>query len=208
MKLRSLLFAFGLLVALSQASMGQTIVGSSHDFQNMTTWNSTGEICIVCHTPHKANTTVSLAPLWNHQLTTASNWILYSSATLNATMGAPDGSSKLCLSCHDGTVALENFGTTTTGTHFISNTYKTGTDLSNDHPVSFTYNTALATTDHGLYDPSVGLSGLGGTINGDMLAAGKLQCSSCHDVHNSAGVTHLLVKDNAGSALCLTCHKK
>jgi predicted CXXCH cytochrome family protein len=47
-----------------------------------------------------------------------------------------------------------------------------------------------------------------GTINTNLLSSGKMQCSSCHDVHNSAGVLGLLRKSNAGSALCLTCHHK
>jgi predicted CXXCH cytochrome family protein len=123
-------------------------------------------------------------------------------------MGQPDGSSKLCLSCHDGTVALENFGGVTTGTTEITGDALMGTDLSNDHPVSFTYNTALATADGELEDPSTGLSGLGGTIDDDMLISGKMQCSSCHDVHNTAGINYMLLKSNSASALCLTCHIK
>ncbi|NOY60274.1 MAG: cytochrome C, partial [Calditrichaeota bacterium] len=81
----------------------------------------------------------------------------------------------------------------------------------NDHPVSFTYDAALASTDGGLYDPTSQTSGLGGTIDADMLYSSKLQCASCHDVHNnhSNGTSgHLLVKSNASSALCLTCHNK
>ena len=97
------------LVMFLQNATAQTIVGSSHDFSGQTAWNTSGEICKVCHTPHNAITTVTNAPLWNHQMTNAT-FQLYTSATMNATTGQPDGSSKLCLSCHDGTVALENFG--------------------------------------------------------------------------------------------------
>ena len=83
-----------------------------------------------------------------------------------------------------------------------------GTDLSDDHPISFTYNTALATADGGLWDPASALSGLGGTIDADLLSGSMVECSSCHDVHNSYGIPFLLVKSNAASALCLTCHDK
>ena len=85
-----------------------------------------------------------------------------------------------------------------------------GTDLTNDHPISFDYTTALANTDGELYDPSTALSGMTatGTIAADMLFSNSMECASCHDVHNSAGFTNLLVLDNAGSALCLTCHDK
>lgn len=205
-----LFFTMSIALLLAQVGFGQTMVGTSHDFSG-DTWNATGEICIVCHTPHNAITTVAEAPLWNHQVTGVTNYVLYASSTLNATVGQPDASSKLCLSCHDGTVAMENFGTTTTGNHFMTGTSLIGTSLSNDHPVSFTYDAALATTDGGLWDPTThpsGIPGSGGTIADDMLIGGKMQCASCHDVHNSGGVTSLLLKSNAVSALCLTCHKK
>jgi len=205
MKKLKVVLLFAILLLFSQLSYSQ-ITGSAHDFSGET-WNTTGEICIVCHTPHNAMTGIADAPLWNHQLSTAT-FTLYSTGTLDATMGQPDGSSKLCLSCHDGTVALENFGGITTGTTEITGDALIGTDLSNDHPVSFTYNTALATADGELEDPSTGLSGLGGTIDDDMLISGKMQCSSCHDVHNTAGINYMLLKSNSASALCLTCHLK
>lgn len=182
------------------------ITGSAHDFQ-ASAWNTTGEICIVCHTPHGADTTITDAPLWNHENTTAT-FTLYSSSSLDATLGQPSGISLLCLSCHDGTVALENFGGTTTGTNFIAAAYEVGPDLSGDHPISFTYNAALATTDGGLFDPTTALSGLGSTITNDLLFSNQMECSSCHDVHNEYNQASLLVKSNAASALCLTCHDK
>ncbi|MDC0358953.1 cytochrome c3 family protein [Oligoflexia bacterium] len=193
------------LIGLPAVSFGD-ISGSDHDFSNEN-WNNTGEICIVCHTPHNSDTTVTDAPLWNHQVT-AATFTLYSSSTLDATLGQPDGSSKLCLSCHDGTVAVDNFGGQTNGTQFVSGSELIGTDLRNDHPVSFTYDTTLATTDGGLYDPATTNSGLGGTITQDLLFTGKLQCASCHDVHNSTNLASLLRISNVASAFCLTCHDK
>lgn len=194
----------GLLVM--QTSYQQTIVGTDHDFSAQS-WNTSGQICIVCHTPHNASLVVSDAPLWNHA-TTTSTFTIYASPWLNATIGQPTASSKLCLSCHDGTVALENFGGNTSGTHFITGVDNLGTNILNDHPISFTYDAALATADGGLKNPATAPSGLGGTIAQDMLEAGKLQCASCHDVHNKYGIAKLLKKSNAVSALCLTCHIK
>ncbi|MBI5095237.1 MAG: cytochrome c3 family protein [Candidatus Hydrogenedentes bacterium] len=191
-------------LALCLSSTAGTIAGTDHDFSSQG-W-SNGEICVVCHTPHNANTTVTAAPLWNHQVSTAT-YTVYSSGTLNATVGQPDGATKLCLSCHDGTVAIDSFGGRT-GTQMMSGGALVGTSLSNDHPVSFTYDSALATTDAGLKNPASATSGLGSTIAADMLDGGKMQCSSCHDVHNGSGVSKLLLKSNAGSALCLTCHTK
>ncbi len=195
-----------IMFAFASVSFGQTISGSAHDFSSET-WNATGEICVTCHTPHNADASVTDAPLWNHEVTGAS-FTPYTSSTLDATVGQPNGSSKLCLSCHDGTVAVDNFGGKTNGTEIISGDDLIGTDLSNDHPVSFTYDAALAGTDNGLNDPTSTNSGLGGTIDGDMLFSGQLQCASCHDVHNGSGVAKLLVINNSGSNLCLTCHNK
>jgi len=195
------------LAFMSVTAFGQNISGSAHDFSTEN-WNSTGEICVVCHTPHNADISVTNAPLWNHEVTGAT-FTVYSSATLTANdVGQPDGASKLCLSCHDGTVAVDNFGGNTNGQEFVSGDHLIGTDLSNDHPVSFVYDDNLATSDGGLYKPSTTNSGLGGTIAQDLLFSNKLQCASCHDVHNGSGVAKLLVKSNAASALCLTCHAK
>ena len=47
-----------------QGLQAQTIVGSKHDFSTQA-WNTSvgQQICIVCHTPHNASTTVTNAPL-------------------------------------------------------------------------------------------------------------------------------------------------
>ena len=190
----------------SSLLIGQNISGSAHDFSS-NSWNTTGQIWIVCHTTHNSDVTVANAPLWNHQSTVAT-FTPYSSASMHATTGDPDASSKLCLSCHDGTVAVDNFGSQTTGTQFITGSSLIGTDLNDDHPVSFTYDQALATNDGGLFDPTTTMSGLGGTIDEDLLIGGQVQCASCHDVHNGSGVARLLRISNAASTLCLTCHDK
>ncbi len=181
----------------------QTIVGSDHDFSGEN-WNNTGEICLPCHTPH--NSLSTLVPLWNHA-TSASTFTLYTSVTLDASVGQPSAASLACLSCHDGTVALDSFGGNT-GNNFMSGGDNLGNDLSNDHPVSFAYDAALATADGGLFNPATANSGLGGTIANDLLLGGQVECASCHDVHNGSGLSKLLRVNNNSSALCLTCHDK
>ena len=193
---------------LGGVASAQGITGSAHDFSQTGAFNAGGEMCVVCHTPHNADLVVTDAPLWNHQVTAASFTVYAGPGTLDATVGQPTGVSKLCLSCHDGTVALDNFGGTTTGTIIIAGGANVGIDLSNDHPISLTYDTALSTTDGGLNDPATANSGLGGTISGDLLFGGSLECGSCHDVHDTAGNGSLLRVVNTGSALCLTCHSK
>ena len=185
--------------------IGAGIKGSSHDFTG-SGW-SYGQLCSPCHTPHRADTTVPGAPLWNHEVTTAT-YTVYSSPTLDATdVGQPTGVSRLCLSCHDGTVALDSFGGAT-GSSFVSAPSNVGTDLSNDHPISFTYDAGLAAADGGLHDPTTAGSGLGKSIDEDLLFNHRVECASCHDVHNTGGYPRLLRMNNTGSALCLTCHDK
>lgn len=197
----------GLAGVLIGGSARAGISGSAHDFSGYG-WNTEGEICIVCHTPHNA-VTPQPVPLWNHTTTSTNPFTLYDSPTFNAksTIGQPAGVSKACLSCHDGTVAVDAYANNSGGNLYVDGKELLGVDLSNDHPISFTYNTALATADGELADPSTENSGLGGTIRNDMLISDQLECSSCHDVHDDAN-GRFLVKSNAGSALCLTCHNK
>jgi len=204
MKTLKLLFSLIFIAAFASVGFGQ-ITGSAHDLSGEA-WNTTTEICIVCHTPHNGSGAVG-AVLWNHAETVAT-FTVYASTTLDATVGQPSGTSKLCLSCHDGTVGLEDFGGAG-GTTYISGDALVGTDLGNDHPISFTYDAALSGADVGLHDPTTQPSGLGSTITADLLFGESLECASCHDVHNNGlGSDYLLRLDNAASALCLTCHDK
>jgi predicted CXXCH cytochrome family protein len=205
--------AAALLLFAARSSSAGSITGSLHDF-TASAWSG-GRICVACHTPHKADTSITDAPLWNHKNSTQT-YGLYSSATLNATMGQPGSTSKLCLSCHDGTVAVDSFGGAT-GTTMISAANNIGNSLADDHPIGFTYNAALASADGSLYDPSTKTITIGsgaqtktGTINAVMLYSGKMECSSCHDVHNTftVGTTGLTKMAQAGSQLCFACHNK
>jgi len=197
-----------------------TIVGTAHDLS--ANGYSGGEICVVCHTPHNSDTSVSTAPLWNHAITT-STFTMYSSGTLDAIQdGQPTGTSKLCLSCHDGVTAIDSFGGNV-GTIVMNNTQKAvGVDgLANDHPISITYDTTLSQVDPGLHDPAIQSVTIGsggdktrtGTVADLMLSGGKVQCTSCHDVHNNfvgpgTNDQPFLKVTKAGSQICLTCHNK
>ena len=174
-------------------------------------------ICDVCHTPHSAQ--ASIAPLWDHEQV-GGVFTTYGadSATLDATAPAtaiaqPSGVSLLCLSCHDGTLGMENFGGTTGGVaNLIVGPANLTKDISDDHPVGFTYDDALATADGALWPPTTTVSGISAAdhIDDDMLFGGgndQLECASCHDVHDPTN-TPFLRKANTNSDLCLTCHNK
>lgn len=191
-------------VVLVARSSAASIVGTKHDMSAMT--NSSGQVCVACHTPHNAQT-AQLVPLWNHTAT-AATFTLYSSVTAKSSPGQPTGYSKACLSCHDGTLALDSFGgKTPAGAGMITGRAKLGTDLSDDHPVSFTYDAALAaaTPNGKLVTPSS--ASWVDTAKTVPLFAGKLECASCHDAHDN-GFGMFLRKSNAGSALCLSCHNQ
>ncbi|NQT50554.1 cytochrome c3 family protein [bacterium] len=203
--------ALALWMALAMAwPVEAGIEGSAHDF-SARGWSGS-RICVVCHTPHRADLSVTGAPLWNHQVTAATGtYQLYSSPTLDATVNPPEHyGSKLCLSCHDGTVAVDSFGGAS-GSEFVTGSALIGTDLRGTHPIGIMYDSGLAITDGGLYNPETKTTPLGGTITKDLLfGTGNLECASCHDVHNteSQGNPYLLRVTTDGSALCLTCHDK
>jgi len=219
MKTTSKIFATLVILLVAGYSYGQTfdkLADTPHDFSAQT-W--TTEVCNVCHTPH--NSIVSTdAPLWNHALT-EQTFTLYVGTSMDATLNQPSGISKLCLSCHDGSVALDDFGgggtpTALAGGEPLISTGLVGTDLSNDHPISFIYNNTLASTDGELHEVSGGTApttALGGTIENDLLfgatvGSKTVECASCHDVHGGVTGTKLLVMSNTNSQLCMTCHNK
>jgi hypothetical protein len=71
--------------------------------------NDYGEVCVYCHTPHGANLQYGAAPLWNRTLPSTAGYTLYSKPTsLNQPITAPGLNSLTCLSCHDGTIAVDS----------------------------------------------------------------------------------------------------
>ncbi|MGA9476326.1 MAG: cytochrome c3 family protein, partial [Desulfobacterales bacterium] len=74
-----------------------------------------------------------------------------------------------------------------------------GTDLSDDHPISFVYDEMLALDDRQLWEPSA----LPPQVKLD--ENHELQCTACHDPHHN-NYGQFLVMDNTASALCTSCH--
>lgn len=219
------------------------------------------EICVFCHTPHgstlqdEANTTIA-APLWNRRVKNTT-YTGYTSSTLDADIvdanytGNPAGSSKLCLSCHDGTIAIGNVGVmggvgfnlsgstgvdtgvqvsvsglTTTKmpdaklTSTVSLTAGSGftrllgTNLSNDHPISVSYTTDLATADGEMRTSTpagtVKIAGSNLSPAGTNLYTRKVFTDAVAR-NNISGVKPLLpleptASDGAGQVQCATCH--
>ena len=222
-----LILTLGVFVA--SMGTGQSVVGSKHDLSsggpNATLRASNVDgVCVFCHTPHQATAASAQDPLWNHDFPAATpTYGVYASNTLDADMTSAEigqaigsaSASMLCMSCHDGTVAVgalyndpndpaggeitpSNSATMITGNPVLGN-------HTDDHPLNFTYNAALATTDGELNTPnSVDWVDAGNTVP---LFGGTVQCASCHDPHDPTNAP-FLVKDNTASALCITCHIK
>ncbi|MCF7954794.1 MAG: hypothetical protein K9M75_03230 [Phycisphaerae bacterium] len=168
------------------------IQGTPHDLVA----TSGGDSCRFCHTPHGS---ISGTPLWNHKLSNAF-YSIYQSSSLQAKPGQPTGSSKLCLSCHDGTIAL---GDTVTG-QFSGSKIASGkanleTDLSDDHPIGFDYSESLAAEDTQLNSPS----SLPDTLK--LNESGQLQCTTCHEPHDNK-FGKFLTMSNIRSQMCMNCH--
>jgi predicted CXXCH cytochrome family protein len=220
-----------LLLMVGSARAAEGIAGSAHDFSKFS-W-SDGEICKPCHTPHNAIEATVTGRLWNHTLSTSTYTLHGTSSTGIGTrtdltraggQADMDQGSRLCLSCHDGTVALDSFGGTN-GSEFLANpdqhgSVNLGTNLSNDHPVGIaaaynemsglTYNSGTGTfTGHARYQPlsvvsaaGLRLADTGGTpttyVNqqGVSVTSNKLvvSCITCHDVHNGAGFSAGLLR--------------
>ncbi len=67
-------------------------------------------VCVFCHTPHGANPSLPLAPLWNRSVPVDTTYTPYDAPNFDAsgtTPGQPKGVSLACLSCHDGTIAID-----------------------------------------------------------------------------------------------------
>lgn len=205
-----LLAAAAMLALPSIGRAAGGIAGSPHDFSTNSAWNTRKGVCSACHSAHHTDVN-QVAPLWAHATSTGP-FTPYDSPTFNAGPHQPGGASLACLSCHDGTVAINQSISGVLGTNgpvFIDPSAQIGPDLHNTHPISFAYDSALAAADGGLEDPLVykigdpkpsltvsvapvpatwsGTSLSGKTIHEALLFGGQMQCSSCHDVHKQEG---------------------
>jgi hypothetical protein len=216
--------------------------------------SSETQVCVFCHTPHEAEliqfgsgSTRLGAPLWNRKLSTAATYTSYSSSSIDAIVAQPGGSSKLCLSCHDGTMAIDKVNalngvksatiamnlpspvTMPSSAALTGFTRDLGVNLSNDHPISFAYDAALAAKDGELRTPD-------GVVVGNRRARvtppklplenDQVECATCHDPHlrdqtTSNGNAKFLRMNRfqaaqpgggafvpADDIICLACHNK
>ena len=167
------------------------------------------EVCIFCHSSHN---TSGEGPLWNHETTSPARFKTYDRTTMNSRAEQPNGATKLCLSCHDGTIAvgairglsrpipMRNVGNE--GEIPLSRPSHIGTDLSGTHPVSVKYQETTALADDHLRWPPFDPQQKVGTD-----AEGYIQCTSCHDPHDdSQSAKYPFWKKATFDEVCAVCH--
>ena len=202
------------------------IIGSPHDFSQRS-WNNNpadpNTVCGVCHVPHHASSTTG--PLWGHDLVSGGTWQMYANngvspgANIKYTPAlAPNPSSLACLSCHDGSIAVNAYGSPSapnrTGSESVTNGAAISFDqgvhqnLTHSHPISFNYQALYGfgpgqdkwiwPYGNGVLTPSSGTFTPGNdmSIRGFLLdQAGNVECNSCHDVHNQEGSPYDVVNN-------------
>lgn len=230
-------------VSFAAGASKNAMAGGAHDLRQWITGPAylaghDYRLCNFCHVAHKFGTQSSLttAPgklLWNHSIaSTITNYNVYAGSDTSAgtynpivsnfTTDANLSVSTLCLSCHDGTVALnanyEYVSNTLTSNLYVQN-LSVGTppsapgvlqELRTTHPVNFNYNQAatahtvgagiLTAASNSSVDP-------GGSIP---LYNGTMQCATCHDPHGhdapGAGILARPFPTMASQTFCTYCH--
>jgi predicted CXXCH cytochrome family protein len=197
-------------------------------------------ICIFCHAPHNtyrlstaaggagpqvATAEFDYLPLWNHSLEGfTTNFTMYENGPGAPLDGAkalqaagqmtPGNTSLLCLSCHDGSIAVNSYGngsqlSVSTGTTFMTPQYRIGGDkyLGNHHPIGFNYDDVQAVDPEIRNADAAMMTPI--TFIRDHLANSRMECATCHSVHNKGNTgERLLWRSDQNSELCLTCHDK
>ena len=210
MKLKLLLAC---IVVLGTSTVFAQIIGDvigMHDLSPGSTSPITGArpgSCTYCHAPHSG--LASGKALWNQTLS-KQVYSLYTSTTYQQTGAQPllGGDSSLCLSCHDGTVAV---GTTIVGgkvstTGSMNTTDVFGTNLQSSHPFSV----ILPIKDVPHLVQTLASKGQTADPTGAIkLINGNIECTSCHNAHVQAKdlvAQYFLAKDSSAGAMCLACH--
>ena len=160
-KFRLLAIVAGVVLLAASAVTTAGVANTKHNLGSAgpgpNTFSGTTEICVFCHTPHGSDTSASV-PLWNRTLdgTPAVTYTTYDTlgtSSLDGEVETVGSVSLACLSCHDGTQAMDTLlndpGSGDVVASFTAGTWTgndrpqgiadLGTDLTNDHPVGIQY---------------------------------------------------------------------
>jgi predicted CXXCH cytochrome family protein len=163
------------------------LIGSAHDFTCLP--GGGRDLCLPCHTPHQA---FSQPPLLDRRA--AAELPLRPYVTPQVRLS---GWSLLCLGCHDGITARDVYSSphaTTVGAQIVAARFAPGL---RSHPIGIEIPVGAETYNSAEWVEAAGLP----------LSEGRIQCTTCHDAHNTERIPHMLRISNQGSRLCLTCHR-
>ena len=171
------------------------VLGSKHDFSKLT--GRAADACGACHVPHVQ----AVRPRGGEgePFSLAFYRMGGQREVLVPDRFMPGPTSLICLSCHNGAVA----SSTVASSHVLLSAHRAGFEIdgfaTRDHPIGVEYP----------------VRGPGYRPRSQVIQSGviplpdnRLECVSCHDPHNAAGVEKMLVMPNRRSALCLSCHEK
>jgi uncharacterized membrane protein YgdD (TMEM256/DUF423 family) len=200
------------------------VFGSAHDFKTQL-GGASYTLCNFCHIAHKFGSAPT-GPgylLWNHTLSSVASYGVYTSESMRSTPADLGGQlvvSNLCLSCHDGTVAINswyegqaaaNFQPLPQGTLFMAGDM-TVRDLTKQHPINFVYPDPTTAAAIGI-QPAADQFSVDG--NGNVpLFQGRMQCATCHDPHaGPSSGAHLFFRafpstpaQTLTGSSCVYCH--
>jgi predicted CXXCH cytochrome family protein len=190
----------------SQTAIQNTDVLGVHDFSSTASpmHGPNANACSYCHIPHRG---LNNTPLWNQTLSTQPYGLYTSGGTQNVpTQPVVGKTSVLCLSCHDGTVAVGQ--TVALGTLNMTGAMSSaiGTKLESSHP--FSLQLPIKDAAH-LVPELAGSQSVPDPTKSVRLIDGNIECNTCHDVHNQnidKKSPEFLVRDNANGQICLSCH--
>jgi hypothetical protein len=218
-------------------SGGSGIVGTSHDLSGNgtsasfittdTDKDAQSRICVFCHHPHNTKKAADMAggysPLWNREMSTRT-FAAYNNGGFENTTGTPhalnaimadtglSGVSLLCMSCHDGAVAMNAYSVTTGSSRdnapTILDSYGKNqitndgsgrgaaflSDMSNHHPMGFDYR-AVQRIDNEIAPVTTVMVPAGITQAGGDPAATGTTIADLLDGTNGSGYME-----------CVTCH--
>jgi predicted CXXCH cytochrome family protein len=227
---KSFLLAATMLLALS-AAFAQTSIYTynqgtaadtrtnglgAHDIKDGTTYLG----CLGCHHPHNAPQASGKLMLFRWALSSTASYDTYGGGTLGTPSDSSDvqAQSYVCLSCHDGAVSGAG---TFAATGLVGSGAGTGVapkiiglgaaggagkDLTSNHPVNQTYGSG---TDMATPSGSV-TTGFAVDVlplyGGTTAATATVQCTTCHNQHDTTNVPFLRAANTNNYELCIKCH--
>jgi predicted CXXCH cytochrome family protein len=208
-RLRVLLAGLTLLVSPAlMRSQASTDVLGAHNMGPGGGSHITGartDACAYCHAPHSG---LNMG-LWNQKLTTQT-YTMYTSNTEKNTGVQPAlaSSSNMCLSCHDGTVAVGS--TVAYGQVTMSGSMNPIDVFASKMQSSHPFNLVPQLKDNVDLVASLAANGKTADPTGAVHLVGRsVECTSCHTPHVQAKdmLSHnFLVRDGSSGQMCLACH--